>query len=369
MPQEWAGIANSTIHKYIREEEIEILRNRKVTALLQDRGRVTFNHSGDAVEWPVRFMRAPMSGYADSDTLTFSKRNRRKKALLDWRGYASTESLTKLDTLKNRGTEAIVKLLATTAPSLMQDMEDQFGDELYKDGNLAANIKGIHGLESMFSTSGAKASGYVGSPNDTYAGLVTTLGNYGGSWSEVASVNNWPDGTGDAHYDFWTPLVVDYTDTAWSATTKTWPNTCEEALAYGIIEGRRNKSKRGMLDIILVERKLFREFTEAQRLKEGISVVRGQSMGSNKGRIYDLGFTDVFNFEGVDLTTEYGLPTGVGYGICINDLELMSMQENLFVPGGPVEDETTQSIRFWIDFFGNLKIASPRNFVKWVSIT
>jgi hypothetical protein len=357
---DWSRIVNTTIHEYIREEEVNILRNRKLLALMQSRGRITFNHAGDMQDWKVKYKRAPMQGYADNDTLTFSRRDRWKTAQLDWRGYAATDSMTKAERLKNKNTEAIIKIYDQIAKSLMEDMEDQFGDELYIDGNASGNSKRIHGIESFFGVSGAASGGYIASPSDTYAGLVTTLGNYGGSWT-----GDWPSGTGDAHYDFWSPLVVDYTDTLWSASTKTWPNTCLEALRYGILKGKKNKSKRGMLDVIMLNDELYRQFLDKLQTEEHINVQRGQG----KGGLLALGFTDVTNFDGVDVTYEYGIPSTVGYGWAIDSVELCSLQGQLFVPEGPDFDIATQSWRFSIDFFGNLKFRSPRPFVKWDNVT
>lgn len=365
MADTWERIVNTTIHKYIREVEVGVLRNRKVLAMMREKGRISFNHSGDLMDWKVRYKRAPMQGYADMDTLTFSRRDRWKTAQLDWRGYAATDSMTKKERLQNKNTEAIVKVYSEIAMNLMEDMEDQFGDEIYIDGNAAGNSKRIHGLESFLGNGGAASAGYIASPSDTYAGLVTTLGNYGGSWTQNGSSQvEWPSGRGDAHYDFWSPLIVDYTDTAWSASTKTWPNTCREALIYGIIKSRRNKSKRGYLDMIILDNELFRQFRDKVESNERLVVNRNEKQG-----LVSLGFTDVVNYEGVDISYEYGIPNNVGYGLCTECMELCSLQPQLFVPEGPDFDISTQSYRFSIDFFGNMKTASPRNFVKWMSVT
>lgn len=373
---DWSRIVNTTIHKYIRQEEPNILRNRKLLALMQDKGRITFGHSGDLMDWKVKYKRAPMQGYADSDTLTFSRRDRWKTAQLEWRGYAATDSMTKLERLKNKSTEAIIKVYEQIAPALMDDLDDQFGDELYIDGNASGNSKRIHGLESFFSVSGASTKNPIGLPNDTYAGLVTTLGNYGGSWS-VTGTNtaaDWPVGTGDAHYDFWTPLVVDYTsaivtaaaagETGWAASTKTWPNTCREALRYGIIHGKKNKRKTSMIDLIIMNDEMYRLFEELTSTNERLVVKRGDGSA-----LYRLGFTDVINFDGVDMTFEYGIPTNVAYGLAVDQLELCSLQETLFVPEGPDFDISEQSYRFSIDFFGNLRAKITRYFVKWLNVS
>jgi hypothetical protein len=48
---------------------------------------------------------------------------------------------------------------------------------------------------------------------------------------------------GDAHFDFFSPVIVKVTSSRWAAATKTWANACREALRYGLIKGRRNRPK------------------------------------------------------------------------------------------------------------------------------
>lgn len=350
---EWSRIVNTTIHEYIRDVEVNIMRNRKLLAMMKSKGRITFDHAGDLMDWKAKYKRAPMQGYADTDTLTFSRRDRWKTAQLEWRGYAATDSMTKLERLKNKSTEAIIKIYDEVAKNLLDDLDDQFGDEFYVDGNASGNSKRIHGVESFLTDSGANAGNYIANANATYAGLVCTLGNYGGNWT-----GTWPTGTGDAHYDFWSPLIVDYTNTGWSAVTKTWPNTCVEAMRFGIIKGKKNKSKKGMLDLILLNDELYRQFLNSIDPKERLNVKRGDGQG-----MYELGFTDVVNFDGVDITYEYGVPSNLGYGFSMDNMELCCLQGQMFVPTGPDFDIAGQSWRFSIDFFGNLR-ANPRYFLK-----
>lgn len=370
---DWSRVVNTTIHEYIKGAEPAILRNRKLLALMQSRGRITFNHSGDLMDWKVKYKRAPMQGYADSDTLTFSRRDRWKTAQLEYRGYAATDSMTKLEKLKNKDAEAIVKVYEQVAPSLLEDIDDQFGDELYIDGNASGNSKRIHGISSFMGGTTGASNGYVVTNNDTYAGLSTVLGNYGGSWNTSGGNTTWPTGAGDAHYDFWSPLIVDTTDSAWTASGDNWATGAVEQLSYGIIKGKKNKSKSGMLDLILLNDESYRLFLELYRTKEQLNVNRG-----SESPMYKLGFMDTVNLDGVDITFEYGVPsvdpnnstkTLRGYGWCMDQLELCSLQSQMFVPEGPDFDISTQSWRFSIDFFGNLKFKSVRNFAKWVDIT
>jgi len=359
---EWSRIVNTTIKKYVRGEEVNVLRNRKLTALLRSRGRLKFNASGEQLDWKVRYKRAPLYGFADADTLTFARRNKWKTANLPWRGYAATDSMTKKERLMNKSTEAIIKLYSTVARTLMEDIEDQFGDELYIDGNATGNGKRIHGAESWFATDGsinestgaqrgtANAADRAMYPSDTYAGLSTQLGNYGGTWSTV-----WPTGTGDAHYDFWTPLIVNYTSSAFGGTGDTWATQGDEVLRWAIVMSQKNKSKRGMMDLALITNDMFFDFKNLMDGKERFM----SRPGRNEGSLAKLGFTDVINYDGVDVTSEYGIPSDTGYCWNLDAIMLHSLQGQLFVPEGPDFDIASKSWRFSIDFFGNLE-CNPR---------
>lgn len=355
---EWQRIANTTIHQYIREQEENILRDRKFLAWLKSKGRITFGHSGDLMDWKIRYKRAPMRVFRESETLTFSRINRWKTAQLDWRGYAATDQITKLEKLKNKNTEAIVKVYSEMTENLMDDITEHFGDELYIDGNLAANAGRLHGLESFLGYSGT-GSAYIATSNDTYAGLSTVLGTYGGSFSST-----WPFGTGDPEYDFWTPLIVDYTDSSWTSATDTWANNCSESIRYAINGQMRNKSKKGMMNLILLERDLYRQFEEKLATSERLMVQRGDT----KEGIYALGFRDVINFDGVDITSEYGVPQYTGYGLALMHCEVRSLQDRMFVAELPDFDIASYAERFSIDFFGNMR-CNPRYFCKFINAT
>src|SRR5262245_32877912 len=181
MPAEWAGILNTTIRNYIREREQDTLRNRKLLAKLQANGKISYNWSGDQAEWRIEFKRNNIQGMADADVLTFPRIDRFKKANLDWRGYASTDSVTKKEKLMNAGTQAIINRYTEVTDLLMTDIEEGFSQELYIDGNASGNDKRIHGIESFFAIATSAVTGITAAgeiigtpllaPSDNYAGL------------------------------------------------------------------------------------------------------------------------------------------------------------------------------------------------------
>lgn len=362
MAAPWVGIVETTTDDYIRDVEDAIMRDYKLLALIQSRGNVTFNHSGIQMNWKVKYKRALPKGYADLDVQTYPRRNRHKTAKLGWRAYALAEMISKFDKLQNRGVAAIVNILAEKVQAMTDDMQTAFCEFLFKDGEAAGNEKDIHGLESMFGFSGLSTKAPIALPSDNYATINTDLGYYGGTWDLDTGLTIWPSGKGSVEYDFFSPLLVNYTSTLWTPSTKTWAETCSEALRYAIIKGRKNKSKKGQIDAVFLTDELFRLWVEYQARKERLVITQG---GGGDGRtLTSMGYGDTFNFEGAEITWEYGMPLNTGYGLNVDFIELCSMQARLFQPNGPYENEVDKSIRYDIDFFGNLKFDSPKWFFK-----
>lgn len=360
---EWSGVLNTTIRNFIRVVEQNILRNRKLLALLKSKNRITYNWSGEQMEWRVRYKRHSMQGMADSDTLTFARTNLFKKANLDWRGYASTDSVTRKEKEMNKSTEAIINRYSETAKLLLEDIEENFGDEFYIDGNASGNEKRYHGIESFMGNTGSAIVGTpVMNPDDSYAGLDTDLGAGGGSWATT-----WPKGRGSAEYDYWSPLILDVTSTlaagsgGWSSSTATWAARALEIVRFGLIHSMKNKTLSGMIDTFLTEAEYYRQFLELLATKERVVV---QTNAENK--LKSLGFDDAVVYDGCEVTSEFGVPASVGYGFNTNNLELRSLMAQLFVPDGPDFDIASQSYRFAISNYGNL-VFNPRYYFKIAS--
>lgn len=365
MAAPWSRIVNSTIRNYIKEREVNILRNRKLTALLKKKGRISMNWSGVAMDWKVKYKRIKMTPYADGDTLEFSRKDRFKTAVLDWRGYSSTDSMTKGEFLQNRSTEAIIKLYDSISTDLIDDMEDVFGEEFYVDGSLAGNSKRVHGIETFMQATANPGNG-AATPTGSFAGLSCVPGAYGGTWTGGA-LPGWPNGRGDAQYDFWAPIIVDYGDTLFPGTglhNNTWTNNCVEAISFGIIKSKKSKSAKGQLDVIMTDDEMYRAYVAQMRTKERILVERS----AEKSPLIALGFSDVINQDGTDVTWEYGITPQTGYGFNCDMMELRSQQAQVFVPEGPDMDISTKSWRFSVDFFGNVTW-NPKFQVKFAQVT
>lgn len=367
MATEWARIVNTTIRDYLRGEENAVMRNRKLFAMMRKRGRIKYNCSGDGIDWKVRFRRAPIVTNNGEQELTFGRENRHKTAYLDFEGYAITDSMTKRERLKNRSTQAIVKLYSRMIPLLMEDMRDQFAEEIYIDSSASGNSGRMSGIETMMggtqtielatgSARPANAADPTVYPDTTYATLATELGSYTGGWTSGDIDSTWPFGRGDASYDFWSPVICNYTSTAFSGST--WAANAVEAIRFAVeAVNSRNMLSDGQIDMVLLDRGLFRQFKDALDSKERINVT------SNVG-LRSLGFKDVIEQDGVEISAEYGLPAGVGYAFNLSALQFCSMQDKIFDADGPEYDVGSRSYRVAVDVLGQFRFKTPRSFAK-----
>jgi hypothetical protein len=234
------------------------------------------------------------------------------------------------------------------------------------DGYAAGNELRFHGLESFLGYNGtinvatgatrtANAADPFAAPSDTYAGLSTVLGAYGGSQKSGV----WPNGEAESEYDFYSPIICNYTSSYFGGTT--WTANCTKALREALHQTRRNDTKQDQVDMCLMDRRLYIDFLNKLDEKERVVVSRTNGLRS-------YGFTDVFEFDGVECSSENSIPAGVAYGLAIGNMELLCMEGQLYNSEGPFYDEITQQYRYVVSTLGNLKFKSPRNFFKLAAV-
>jgi len=368
-PVAFSRTAATTLAKHIREVEESMLRNYQMGALLEAAGRVNYNNSGEGFDWPVQFRLHKVEGNTGETQRNFARRNLWKTANVEYRGYQATDSMYYREFRSNRGPEGVVKVFENFVDRLETSITQVLGTEYYIDGSASGNEQSWHGLESMFAVNGtvnistgaqraATAADKVGYASDTYAGLSTALGNAGGE-NESGAI--WPDGIADSEYDYWTPLIVNYTSTAFSGSADTFAAQGDEAMRYAIINAQRNTSKNGQITNIFLARDLYTDLLNLIDDKERIQI-------SSEHSLRALGFKNVLNFDGVEVSWESGVPTGVGYGINYDNMELKSMDDSLLRSEGPDYDIHSQSFNAVVSTLSNLKFSSPRNFFKLAAL-
>jgi hypothetical protein len=377
-PTDWSRVIATTIVNHLRETEEATFRKFKVFALLEQSGNVVMNQSGRGFDWNVRWQNAPVTGNTGDTPRTFSRVNMWKRAELPWRGFTTTDSIYRREMLENRGQQALVDVAGKMAERLQESLEQHLSYQPYRDGNASGAENDFHGMESFLSYDGTvneTASGVAdkrtssntgdryGYPNDTYAGLSTQLGFYGGG-RIGGGTGRWPNTPVDPSLDFYSPVIINYNATTFNGAGggQNWKSNCVFAMREGIHQCKRNDTKEAQIDLVVLDRSLYIQFLNTYKDQERIMV-------SKENGLKALGFSDVVTLDGVEITSEYAVPAGKGYGLSVGNMELRCLENQLMVAEGPFFAEETQSYRYACSTLGNFRFRSPRNFFLLAPVT
>jgi len=334
----------------------ETIERHPLLRLLQEKGAIKYGASGTKAKWTVKFKQLDLTPYADMDVLTFARNTVTKTAELDWRGYKLTDAISELEELQNAGSdEQIVNLFESKLDHMKSDASDQLGVEFYRDGNLAGNESRLHGIESFMGLSGTSsgASALATTISDTYAGLSTIPGNYGGASSA------------DREYDFWSPVIVNST-----YSTETWATAGVSQLRRAILYTNHGVGRQHQLDLFLTSRAdyelLLTQLDDKQR-----QIIPSAGLAK-------FGFPNMVSVDGVEVTFDPDMPTSDAAGDVVNaygfntsqmDFKLLGKKKMLWNASGDTFREENQTKRFWLGLWGNLCFKSPRHFAKIAAIS
>jgi hypothetical protein len=384
---DWARTIGTTLVNHLKEEELTTFRKFKVFAALEANGKVAMNQGGRGFDWQVRFKNQPVTSNNGESPRIFARHNLWQRANLPYRGYSVTDMVSKREMLENRGAQALIDVAGKMASRLQESMEQHLSSEVYVDGNATGNENRWHGLESLFAydgtinvSTGAKrgtgtspgsssAPDPFAYPSDVYAGLNTDLGYLAGSLKPISptpSKNSWPLVPADPEYDYYSPIICNYTSTYFAGSTGTslaasWQGNCVEAIREAVNHAKRNDTKENQIDMILVDRALYIQFLNRLDARERAIVSKSNGLRS-------YGFGDVVELDGIEVSTEYAVPPGVGYGLSIGNMEMKCMEGQLMTAEGPFYNEELQSHRYAVSVLANIKMKSPRNFIKFAAI-
>ena len=354
----------STISDYAKGASDETIRDSLPLAMLNKYGKVTYNHSGKSMTWQVKFSKNQLRQVGDAGEYVFNEAVKHKQCSLDWRGCYSTDKITEKQRLMNRGPEALINLYATKGPELIAEAKESFCAELFGDGNATGHTNSIHGFESCLAERTTPGAGdIIAEPGDSYAGLVTNLGNYGGTWSSARSTKpnstlakDWPYGNSlTPEYDFFSPKLFNASSTGWPGTGTTWADNCGYVLRAAI-HTVRNTTGSPAPTLVLMGVDWYTDLCNLLDTKFRTLTPHEEAA--------DLGFKgNNIQYEGAAVMTDFYCPSSVAYGFKTDTVELCCMYDDLFYAEGPTKDFVSNSYLFRVGFFGNMKLR-PRHLTK-----
>jgi hypothetical protein len=393
---EWARAANTTLIESFKDVPELMLRSTPVLAMIQHRGNVETNVSGRGWQRAVQYRLTPEQPSTGTSPRSFAPTNKWKRITLERRYIDITDSITKPERNANEGDNAIVPVFKGMVKRLRKDAMQHMAKHVYKDGD-AAGETGWHGFNSFTGVSlntasqsidqtsaGApSASGYVSRdvnvadpfmlPNDTYCGLSTALGNYGGR--QLSGI--WPDGECNEWMDFNSPLLVNSNTTfrgpIGSGQTG-WQTNAVELLSLGCSMANRNMLS-SPLDLVVMKQMQFDELKNALRTKERVHVTSSASVL----RSYGFANAHAIEVDGMEIALDYfaanvdtvrtdgATATSVPaiYGFCTGCWHVASAYDGLWDFDPAFYDIDTKATKFAGDADGNFWNESVRGSVLW----
>lgn len=359
---EWIGVLDITIPKYLREVSDLTIRNRYLLARTQRAGRLLTNQESTDLIWDVQYAEPPVQAYGDSGVVEYDPQNVWKQAGIDWRGYIATDKMTEKQKLMNKGSSAIVRRYERIIPNLMKSMRNKFGTEMYVDGYATGNENNICGFESFCGSGTTVVADIVAQPSDTYAQLSTALG-VTGTWSGDITVppnaavdTDWPDGSGDAEYDYWSPKLLNWSSTSWGTSSNTWENNCERVMTRAIQWLSLTAGMETPPNICVMSGPLFSGWKNALLAKRQVIIPHKESE--------DLGFGDTLQYEGLAVRSEYGVPANTAYIFPLKEMTILTPASELFYKHGPYFDPDSFSYKFAVACFAQMRFSSPKFVAK-----
>ena len=348
-------VAQVTISKWTKKVSDLAVQKFAFSAMLKAKNKIKYGCKGGEIRFPIRYRDPEISGYVDMASKNFQRRQLHKNAVIEHRGYESTEAISLKERLQNGGNDhsVIVDIFSQREEMLRKGLMRQLGSRWHKDGDSTTGLaeSRFHGIES-FGAFGTQTSSdkYVTLPNDTYGGFGT-----GYTSLDAAAV------AGDAGYGAWTPIMVNCNRDPGSGT-RTWSSYADEYIRSGIIGASYGAMSEEQLDMILLNKGAYEDLLNVAASKERLNFTRGAGVAMVK-----LGFTQFLELDGVQIGWDFGVPTtdensntvhGYGYNFDRLHLDLLNKKQLWEVKFDWSSAQAADLIYFYC--LGNLVFDSPK---------
>jgi len=379
-------------------------RNRVLINMMESKGNIKPPEGGAVIEWIV-YMRNPKpKGYNRNGTPEYNTPDSLRTARLGWGAYQYGLKLDRVTVQTNKGVNQFINIVNQSVNEVEMSFKQRWPEYLWQDGDNPEGgepepIRGFYTWLGKYVVNTATAyQGYQGKVrlvSGTYAELTMDLGNDSAEWqgfdgSDTVQTSStplgvtagqkwWPFGRGDSAYDYWHPLIVNTSASAWGANPQFDEVYCESQLDFGIQFSKRNsQGDTGRINTIfsatdpmLVIRRRF-----STTYRTYASILQTDPNGppaSMEGRAYG---TEIYVYNGCYLIDEFDMPNS-------SDLIGLNMDTLSYHPSHPY-DEARGSYMLMEPYFGEipggsgkliggfavgqLRINSPRNSVLFTPL-
>lgn len=366
---------------YMKDGWDETMRTSPTFALLKSGGRIVGEDPVYKFIRSVRYKKSLGRGYARGVSIGYSPKDENLQVEFGMRHMMDDDSIDMLDKAQNAGPNRMRDLWAEKFPNLVSGMTERLQRGVYLDGAASGNEDQLSGVETIFeqdTSVAVAATDKCAIPSRTYCGQSTRPGAKGGTWSSdlgtspnAAWGNDWPFGSGDVQYDYYSPKLFHTLSSAWNNATDDWAGNCLDILT-AMIQTISLSSGMGMIP-------KYCPMGDSHMLdfKKALRATQREILPHVAGR--DMGFPEAIEFEGAMTMKDFFCPSDVAYALNLNAMELLCWkgvppemkhlgQGGNFFGFGPTRDPLGTWYAMAIFFFGELWMR-PKHFAKAADFT
>jgi hypothetical protein len=367
-------IVIDTAPKYFKGESDLTMRNHKMLKILRQYGLIEFNANEYSLTWNVKLREPPVQTATDGARIEFNSTVTDEQLTVDRRGYRATDKMTELEWLSNMGPRAIVNRYQRLTKDVKDSFDKLIAERFYVDANAAGNTNDYQGIGTILGDDGGAvvAGDRCAVPGVAYAGHNTDLANFGGTWDAAPSAgeiynaalgNAYPWGTGSSEYDAMSPVLANWSSTAWGTNSAKFEDNIELIIAFLTVvmpnrTGFMNGESAPML--VMCDPNLFMKAKNSfrDRNRQIVPVSHQNDLGIPGGSL---------NIDGAYLCPDYSLGgTDECVVLCPQYMEMFNIHSDLYKVYGPQWTLTDAAYLLYASAWGNYRF-QPKYFAKIAS--
>jgi len=184
------SLLSTTLQNYQPTLVDNIFKDLVLLNHMNERGRVRVEEGGTQIIEPLLYaVNDTVATYSGYDAIDLTPQEGISAAEYDWKQMAASVAISGIEEAKNRGTEAIIKLLNAKIQQAEMSLQTTLNEQLFGTPGVAPAAKDFNGLGNIVGTQNNTVGGIDASSNSwwnpTYDGTASTL-----SLVDMASIYN-----------------------------------------------------------------------------------------------------------------------------------------------------------------------------------
>jgi len=155
------ALLSTTLANYRSQLTDNVFTARPLTYTLMDKGRIRMLNGGTKIVEPLIYgQNSTVASYSGYDSLALTPQEGISAAEYDWKQYAASIAISGIEEAKNRGTEAIIKLLNAKIMQAEMSLKTTLNEQLYGSASAGSDFNGLGNI--------------VATQNNTVGGIDST---------------------------------------------------------------------------------------------------------------------------------------------------------------------------------------------------